>query len=202
MASPLAFPRPIPTCAAGPRPRPWRWLGLLGLTLTLLGGCKHVQAERALSAETRKAIAAIQQYSAASARTNEAHGAVLTAFAEANRSSNLSDYKNGLRNGVLPAMDTFIARLQAMPTDTTELAKIHGKLLLAYTDARGEVDSFEAGLQDASGLARFDDTRKRLQSRIAAYDTELASYYAKFDRKLRLESASAQAAAVTGTTAP
>ena len=201
MAFLLAFSSRPSTTAQ--RPRLWGLVGWLAFVLLLLPvGCKRVASDRQLSAETRKAITAIQQYSAASDRANDAHRAVLTAFADANRSANLPEYKNALRNGVLPAMDTFITRLSAMPAGTPELAAIHAKLLLAYTTARTEVDSFEAGLQDAAGLARFDDIRKRLQAGVAAYSSELARYYARFDRKLRLDGASSEAAAVTGTAAP
>lgn len=188
----------------------WRRVLALLLLCTLWGaaGCKRVKAERKLSAETLQAIAAIQQYSAASEAANSAHRAVMTAFADANHSSNLPDYKQSLRTIVLPAMDAFITRLDAMPAGTPELAAVHRKLVLSYKTARTDIDAFESGLEDVAGLGGFDDIRQRLQAGVANYSKELERYYARFDRKLRLEgapgpmSSTAQASAATGTSAP
>ena len=188
----------------------WR-IALVWLLLCALcgaGGCKRVKDERKLSAATLQAIAAIQQYSAASDAANSAHRAVMTAFADANRSSNLPDYKQSLRTVVLPAMDAFIARLDAMPAGTPGLAAVHRKLVLSYKTARTDIDAFESGLEDVAGLGGFDDIRQRLQAGVANYSKELERYYARFDRRLRLEGAPgpmssvAQASAATGTSAP
>lgn len=175
---------------------------LLG-ALATLPGCEKARQERAAREAHAKVATAIEQYSTASASANAAHKEVLDAFAAANASTNLPDYKSALRTRVLPAMDVFIHKLSAIPTATPELQAVHGKLTEAYRRARDEIADFERGLADAQGLRRFDEIRIGLQRAVADYRTQLADYYKRHDRQLRLDGARlAEPATATGRSAP
>jgi type II secretory pathway pseudopilin PulG len=177
---------------------------LVGLIAAMAGtGCKKAKEERKASAEAEAAQSAIAAYSKASDEANAAHRAVLDAFAAANRSASLSAYKTALRSDVLPKLDAFIAKLEAMPTATPELAAIHKPLLAAYKKARADLDAFEAKLTDPTALGQFDTIRQALQTAVKTYHEQLAAYYQKNARQLRLakEEAAAQAEGVTPTSA-
>ncbi len=168
-----------------------------------LPGCEKARKERAAREAHAKVATAIEQYSAASASANTAHKEVLDAFAAANASTNLPDYKAALRTRVLPAMDLFVHKLEAIPTTTPELKGVHGKLTEAYRRARDEIADFERGLSDAQGLHRFDEIRTGLQSAVADYRAQLADYYKRHDRQLRLDGARlAESVTPTGRDAP
>lgn len=180
-----------------PQHRVWLLLAALALLPT---SCKKIQQDRAISAEMQAATAAIAAYSKASDDANQAHRDVLKAFDDANHSSNLPAYKNALRSQVLPAMDAFLAKLRQMPTGTAELKVIHGTLVGAYETARGEIGRFEADLTGSEGLGQFGAIRNKLQAGVKLYREQLDKYYAKFERKLRLEGAAPLAASATATT--
>lgn len=163
----------------------------LALTLSAQTGCEKARQERAAREAAAKTAVAIEKYSAASETTNAAHKQVLAAFAEANGSQNLAEYKAALRTRVLPAMDEFIGKLAAMPVEVQELAKIHNQLTEAYRRARDEIAEFERGLNDASGLPKFDEIRDKLQKAVGAYRNGLQDYYKQHDRQLRGDSAPA-----------
>jgi hypothetical protein len=171
------------------------WLGMSGLVFGGLAGCQRLADDRNRSEAYRAAVAAIDQYSTASAAANDAHRAVLSAFAAANDSKNLPDYKRALRERVLPAMDAFVKRLQAMPTGTPELAAVHAKLTDGYRKARDAIAEFERGLASPSELQRFDTIRAGLQAAAQNYETALHAYYHRHGRQL------AGARAPTDTTA-
>ncbi len=174
-------------------------------TAALSGGCKKVQADRQLTAAEKQANAAIEKYSAASAEANAAHQAVLQSFEQANHAGDITLYKQALREKVLPAMDAFVERLKKMPTETPELKRIHGELLEAYQQARGEIDAFERDLQGVDGLGRFADIRGRLQTGVRGYREALAAYYAANKRQLKVDArapASVTAPAAATPTAP
>lgn len=176
------------------------WLALV-LAMFVAPGCAKAKEDRARSEAVAKAAAAIERYSQASDSANNAHRAVMKAFADANRSTNLSDYKSSLRNEVLPRMREFIGLLEAMPTDTAELKGIHGKLIEGYRRARDDIADFERGLEDPSGLAKFDVIRADLQQAVRAYKTALDSYYAMHKRQLRMDGG-AEAAASSAEATP
>jgi hypothetical protein len=165
------------------------------LAVTSAPGCKKVQADRQLTAAEKQADAAIEKYSAASAQANAAHQAVLQSFEQANHASDLTVYKQALREKVLPAMDAFVERLKAMPTGTPELKRIHGELLKAYQTARSEIETFEHELEGVDGLARFGDIRSRLQTGVRNYREALAAYYAANKRQLKLDARTGEASA-------
>lgn len=162
-------------------------------------GCSKVQADRAESAANKAALQAIQAYSAAADGASAAHATVLAAFEKANHGANLADYRRGLREDVLPAMDAFLVKLKAVPTATGELRGIHGKLVAAYEQARREIDEFERRLEDIGGLPQFATIRDHLQVAVKAYRTELTAYYGRFHRHLQVAPAPR---AVTPTGAP
>ncbi len=171
------------------------------IALSLAGGCKKVTEDRKLTAAEKLADVAIEKYSAASAEANAAHQAVLQSFEQANHASDLTLYKQALREKVLPAMDTFVERLKKMPTETPELKRIHSNLLDAYQTARGEIDVFERELQGVDGLARFGDIRSRLQTGVRTYREALAAYYVANKRQLKLDARAAETAAHAPTAA-
>ena len=172
---------------------------VLLVALTSFGGCKKVQADRQLTAAEKAANSAIEKYSTASAAANAAHQSVLQSFEQANHASDLTLYKQALREKVLPAMDAFVERLKTMPTETPELKRIHGELLSAYQTARGEIDAFEKELQSVDGLARFGDIRSRLQTGVRTYRESLAAYYAANKRQLKLDARASDGSAQTST---
>ncbi len=180
---------------------------LVTLALAPAGqGCGKVAAERAENQALAQAAAAIEHYSVASDQANASHHLVMVAFAKANAATNLADYKALLRADVLNALDGFVAKLAAMPTETKELKLIHAKLVEAYKHARDRIADFERDLQDPSSLGQFNGIRKDLQDAVNAYKLELNQYYAKNKRQLRLDgrppTAVAPASAATPTTAP
>lgn len=164
--------------------------------------CGRVDADRSRSAEDQRAQSAILAYSTASQQANGLHGDVIDAFHRANRAASLPDYRDAMAREVLPSMDRFIDRLRAMPTGSPELERIHGALLAAYSEARGDLALFVQGLQTAADLRRFDPIRERLQKRIAAYRDDLEAYYRAHNRTLRLDSADGDAPAAVPATAP
>lgn len=159
------------------------------LALGVAPGCAKAREDRSRLAELQAGAQAIESYSAATDRANAAHREVMAAFAQANASTNLTDYKAALRTRVLPAMDAFIAKLAAMPTGTKELARIHGGLTEAYRRSRDAIGEFERTLQDPAGLTKFDAIRDQLQRDVRLYSDQLGKYYAAHSRQLRLESA-------------
>jgi hypothetical protein len=150
--------------------------------------CSKAREDRTRLAELQAGAQAIENYSAATDRANAAHREVMGAFALANASTNLTDYKAALRTKVLPAMDAFIEKLAAMPAATAELKRIHGGLTEAYRRSRDAIAEFERTLQDPTGLAKFDAIRDQLQRDVRQYGEQLAKYYAAHSRQLRLES--------------
>lgn len=162
-------------------------VGAVALAALATTGCEKARQDRGQLELLQQGAAAIEQYSAATDRANASHREVLAAFAAANASSNLTDYKAALRTKVLPAMDAFIEKLAAMPTRTPELKKIHGGLTEAYRRCRDAVTEFESELKDPSGLPRFDAIRGELQQAVRQYSDELGKYYAAHRRQLRLE---------------
>ncbi|MBM4342289.1 MAG: hypothetical protein FJ100_02805 [Deltaproteobacteria bacterium] len=173
------------------------------IVLPVLAGCEKARQERAARQAQAAVASAIEQYSTASAGANAAHREVLDAFAAANASTNLPDYKAALRTRVLPAMDVFVHKLEAIPTATAELKAVHGRLTEAYRRARDEIAEFERGLGDAQGLRRFDEIRTALQRAVADYRIQLADYYTRHDRQLRLDAARmAESATPTGRSPP
>lgn len=179
-------------------------LPLLLLLATAAGtlGCEKARLERAHREEMAKIGLAIEQYSTASDAANGAHKDVIAAFAAANASANLPEYKAALRTKVLPAMDEFIARLAKMPTGNPDLKKIHDRLTEAYRRARDEIADFEKGLQDAKGLSRFDDIRAGLQRAVTTYRDQLAAYYQSHERQLRKDTGKELPADASATTLP
>lgn len=151
-------------------------------------GCSKAREDRTRLAELQAGAQAIENYSAATDRANAAHREVMGAFALANASTNLTDYKAALRTKVLPAMDAFIEKLAAMPAATAELKRIHGGLTEAYRRSRDAIAEFERTLQDPAGLAKFDAIRDQLQRDVRQYGDQLAKYYAAHSRQLRMES--------------
>ncbi len=164
-------------------------LALLGALLLAVAtaGCQKARQDRTELEGLRQGAVAIEQYSAATDRANASHRDVLAAFAAANGSGNLTDYKAALRTKVLPAMDAFIEKLAAMPTGTPELKKIHGGLTEAYRRCRDALADFERQLQDPAGLPRFDAIRGELQQAVRQYSDQLGKYYSAHRRQLRLE---------------
>ena len=210
--SALSSAAPSPTCwsslARQERCATWRWLAKFTLwcAVAVAGlasvGCGKAKQERAAMEALREGAVAIEQYSAATDRANSSHREVLAAFAAANASSNLTDYKAALRTKVLPAMDTFIAKLAAMPTGTSELKRVHGGLTEAYRRCRDAVAEFERELKDPAGLPRFDAIRTELQQAVRLYSDQLSKYYAAHRRQLRIEAGKdAQLAAQATATA-
>ncbi len=150
-------------------------------------GCSRVSADRAQNQVLAQAAKAIERYSTASEDANTAHKKVMEAFAKANAATTLAEYQERLRNDVIPALNTFVGVLRAMPTETPELKAIHARLVEAYNKASNRIRDFEQKLQDPRGLSEFDAIRKELQDAVAAYKNELNQYYAKNKRQLRFE---------------
>lgn len=172
--------------------------------LAAMGGCGEAKADRERAEAARKAQVAIASYSAASQEANNLHGEVIRQFAKANGATNLPDYREAMRRDVLPAMDRFVTRLKGMPTGTPQLKRIHGGLINAYTDARKDINAFVDKLQTARDLERFAAIRKRLQRRVAAYQSDLAAYYKNWNRQLRdgAKPAAAEPAPTPGSATP
>lgn len=173
------------------------WIGCLGALLA----CQRLAEDRTRSEAYRAAVAAIDRYSTASSAANDAHRAVLSAFAAANESKNLPDYRRALRERVLPAMEAFVQRLQAMPTGTPELAAVHAKLTTGYRKARDAIAEFERGLQSPAQLQRFDAIRAALQAAAVDYEAALQAYYQRHGRQLAGIGAPADAATPAATPA-
>ena len=179
------------------------WLpSLLTLLVVSLPGCRKPAQDRAESATSRAAVQAIQAYSAAADTASTAHASVLQAFDQANHSASLADYRRNLREQVLPAMDAFVLKLKAVPTATSELQQIHGKLVAAYEQARRDIDDFEKTLEGLDGLARFGAIRDRLQEAVGKYRAALQTYYARYKRQLKVEPAATGPLPPTATGAP
>jgi hypothetical protein len=159
----------------------------LAAGLSFVTACEKVSRDRARVAALEQAQGAIERYSAASRAANGVHGEVLAAFQKANKSASLPDYRAAIQRDVLPAMDRFIERLRAMPTGTTELERVHGSLVTAYSEARADLAAYADALEGARDLARFAPIRERLQQRVGAYRSDLAAYYRDHNRQLRLE---------------
>jgi len=171
----------------------------LSVAPVALGACAKAREDRARREAAAQVGQAIEAYSRASDAANNAHRDVIAAFAAANASGNLPDYKAALRTRVLPALDEFVARLAKMPADTPELKAIHARLIEAYRRARDDVAEFERTLSDPRGLAQFDAIRARLQGAVVAYRNALADYYKRHDRQLRVDGAREPAADTTPT---
>lgn len=193
-APPLAPAGPMPLRQPPMHPDLLRLTRIAPLTLVMAAalaaspGCGKAREDRTRLAELQAGAQAIENYSAATDRANAAHREVMGAFALANASTNLTDYKAALRTKVLPAMDAFIEKLAAMPAATAELKRIHGGLTEAYRRSRDAIAEFERTLQDPAGLAKFDVIRDQLQRDVRQYGEQLAKYYAVHSRQLRLES--------------
>lgn len=167
-----------------------------------LSGCEKPVEDRQRAAALQQTQAAIGAYSQASQAANSLHSEVIGAFVKANQSPSLPDYRDAMKRDVLPAMDRFIERLQAMPAGTPDLEQIHGGLLSAYKDARSELAAYADSLETAKDLARFGPIRERLQQRVAAYRSDLDAYYRRHNRQLRLEAGAAGAPGAATPTAP
>lgn len=179
----------------------------IALTLALLAmlpvaGCDKINADRKQAEERRRAQEAINAYSKASDKVNGLHSGIISAFGRANQAANLPDYREALRNGVIPAMERFVARLEKMPTGTPELQRIHLGLVAAYRRAIEEIGSFVRDLRSPQDLPAFNPIRDRLQQQVGLYNRDLDAYYRRFKRELRFEGAQAPPAAATATSAP
>lgn len=162
-------------------------LAIAGMTL-LTGGCDRISGifgDRAQVQAENTARAAIDAYSIASEQANSSHRKVIEAFATANGSSNLADYKSAMREQVIPRMTVFVERLEVMQVGTADLQRIHAILVAAYMKARTDMVKFVDELQSPSDLDKFNKIRKRLQSEVQHYRIELDAYYSNFSRKLR-----------------
>jgi hypothetical protein len=164
-------------------------------------GCAKSKQARAAAVADRQAAEAIARYGEGAAQANAAHRQVLLAFAAANASTSLSDYRASLRDRALPALDGYLQALGRVPTATAELQAIHGNLLQAYRTARSDLATFEQGLQDPSGLPRFDAIRTTLQAAVRSYEAALAAYYGRHGRRLQLASTPPVVTAATATQA-
>ncbi len=182
-----------------------RRLAAVACVVALLGlptaACQKARQERGQVAANQAALAAIGAYSAASDHANAAHKAVMDAFEKANHSANLAEYRASLQSQVLPALAAFIAQLQAMPTGTADLKRIHGLLVAAYQQADQQLRAFEASLDSPQGLGRFAEIRSQLQNGVKTYRDELSNYYKKFQRQLRVEAGPAPATSVAAPSA-
>lgn len=170
---------------------------LLGVLPLGAQGCAKLKAERADATAHKAALQAIQAYSTAADAASAAHAAVLAAFEKANHAANLAEYRRGLRDDVLPAMDAFLVKLRAVPTGTPDLLGIHGKLVAAYEQARREIADFERRLEDIGNLPQFASIRDQLQAAVKVYRAELTAYYGRFHRQLQVAPAP-RAATPTG----
>lgn len=150
-------------------------------------GCEKARQERAERELKTQIATAIERYSSASDSANVTHKEVIDAFAAANASTSVPEYKAALRTKVLPAMDDFVNKLAAIPTETAELKTIHGQLTEAYRRARDEIAEFEQALATAAELGKFDAIRATLQRAVAGYRTKLTQYYRLHDRQLRVD---------------
>lgn len=162
--------------------------GFVVLVLIIAGGCERISGifgDRAKVQVENKARNAIDAYSAASEQANSAHRKVIEAFAKANGSRNLADYKTAMREQVIPRMTFFVERLEMIQAGTPELLRIHAILIAAYKKAQADIAKFVEALQSPGDLDKFNEIRKRLQSEVQHYRTELDAYYGNFSRKLR-----------------
>jgi len=162
-------------------------------------GCDKIRSDRAEATQTREAQAAINAYSKASERVNGLHGDIIQAFGRANQANNLPDYREALREDVVPAMERFIARLEQMPTGSSELQHIHLSLVSAYRKALGEIQTFVHDLREPKDLPGFNTIRDHLQQGVALYNRDLDAYYRRFRRALRFESGVDGPGAATAT---
>jgi len=153
--------------------------------VSLVAGCDKIKGDNQQSEEILQARAAIDAYSKASERANDAHARVIAAFAAANKSTNLAEYRSAMRNQVLPRMNEFVGRLDAMQTGTPELKRVHSVLVAAYRNALTDIRAFVDTLQSPSDLERFREIRRKLQQEVRRYRTELDAYYVQFNRRLR-----------------
>lgn len=161
--------------------------GILPAALAL-GGCDRVAgifADRAEAKARKEARTAIDAYSTASQRANGAHAKVIEAFAKANTSRNLSEYKTAMRDQVLVRMSGFIELLEFMPAGTPELKRIHGILISAYKAAHADITKFVKELESPRDLGKFTTIREQLQAQVQDYRAQLDVYYGNFSRKLR-----------------
>lgn len=157
----------------------------LSLAAVAVTGCDRLRGDRAQNAAAQAARKAIDAYSKASERSNGAHQAVLQAFKTANAASSLGGYRQAMRDEVLPRMNEFVGRLDAMQAGTPELQKIHKILVEGYRAALTEIGGFVDKLEKPSDLSRFEDIRTRLQERVRLYRDELDRYYKQNQRLLR-----------------
>lgn len=182
-------------------------LGVIWVMAVLMGtgvGCDRLREDRAAAEQRKQAQDAIAAYSEASKNANGLHHAIMEAFGRANASTNLQDYRTALRDEVLPAMERFQARLEAMPTGTPELKAVHVGLSAAYKQAIDEIRVFVRDLRAPDDLRAFSPIRDRLQQKVNQYNRDLEAYYRSCRRELRFQGGelASSPAAATPTTAP
>jgi hypothetical protein len=165
-----------------------RWLAL-SLAVALLGasGCTRVAGDAEREQRIAKEQQAIQEYSEKVPDVDKLQERFLSEWRKANEIRDLKAFKDALEAQVVPALDAYLATLKLLPTDTEQLAAIHGLVVASYTEAVAAFHTFVEGLTNDNVEARYRvllDTMDAVGKAEQSYREKLETYYAENRVKL------------------
>lgn len=144
------------------------------LFLVSLAGCRTDEGRR------ERERAAVAAYHAASATAAEKQAAFVDAWRASRECPDVATLLERGRKHVLPALDSFIAALEATPVESKRLAELHGVLLRSWKQFRRDLDRFYRKTTAANlpkRAARLEASWSHLGALIVQYRRDLAAYY-------------------------
>ncbi len=159
-------------------------LAVLAATFASLSmsGCDLVNKPSELEREIATEQAAIKAYSAKVADVDVLQKKFVAAWKDANEHKNISHYRGDLKTRVMPALDSYLASLDAMPTESAALKEIHAILRNAYSKVRDDFVAYADAVNEDNVEARYKQILAAVdqvgKSR-ADYLERLTAYYAK-----------------------
>ncbi len=166
------------------------------------GGCERAAQEGEAARKQRQLAQAIVRYSEAARQADEAARALTQAWNRAMSLDDVAALKKAMRQDVIPKMKAYIEALEAVPTQTSELARIHAALVQANRTFADEVGKFVEELREDHRVEPLEALRKALAERAAAEKRYLASietYYAAHGIELATPGAAGKEEASSGS---
>lgn len=149
---------------------------VLGPTMACNRVTEQTEAQRQKLAEQERILA----YSKGVATVDLLQASFTDAWKTANEQTNIKDLKEAFDSRVLPALDGYLKALNAMPTESDKLRRIHAILAGAYAEMATVFKDFSKDLTEDNIITRHKallDSTDKVHAAQRKYYGELKAYY-------------------------
>ena len=149
--------------------------------------CNQVTEQTEQQRRTLAEQKIIQKYSDDVAQVDKLQKTFTDAWKAANEQTNIKDLKEAFESRVLPALESYVKALSAMPTESEDLEKIHKVLVDAYQDTLKAFKAFADGLTEDNIVERYKTllgSTDKVHEAERTYFADLQTYYKKYNVNL------------------